>query len=110
MHIAEQNLEYLFRNLEYCYDRYLRKSDINPDHHFYLDKIYEELGELVTLELSRRGFKPGPAPDKLEDRINEEAADLFCQVIVLIIKHKYDIWPKLNEKWLKELSVGEGGY
>lgn len=88
-----------------CYGKYLQKYQIQPDDGFYLEKVYEELGELTRSILVAKGMKPGEVPPDIQHRIDEETADVLCQIIVYVCHSRADVWPTIEQKWLAELET-----
>lgn len=79
---------------------YADRHGIERDDDWYLIKLQEEFGELaqVHLRLSRRGR--GEADETARA---DEAADLFCQLLVYCRRFGIDLDAAVARKWLVHL-------
>lgn len=84
----------------------------SPD--WYLLKLQEELGELAAAHL-RLGGRARPRPDGTagaREELEDEAADLFGQLVLFLRASGIDIESAVERKWLRylpnETTAGPG--
>jgi NTP pyrophosphatase (non-canonical NTP hydrolase) len=90
-----------FDQLDRYYDHYLAKNGIKPDREFYILKMLEELGEFASILIAAKGNHPKIDKSTTTQRLEEEAADLLCQTIILLRRLNLSVWPTINNKWLE---------
>lgn len=87
---------------------YAERCDIRRDDDWFLLKLQEELGELtqVHLRLTGRGRPKGAKPDELRRQLEDEAADLLGQLLILAHHHRIDLEAAAGRKWFAYLKQG----
>jgi len=87
-------------------DLYAERCDIARDDDWYLLKLQEELGELVQvhLRLTGRGRLKGQSAEALQGARADEAADLFCQLLLYCRRFDIDLDAAIARKWLSYLE------
>lgn len=82
-------------------DIYAARYDIQRTDDWYLLKLQEELGELVQAHLKATRRARGPSdPGSCAD----EAADLFCSLLLYCRRFGLDLDAAVERKWLKYLK------
>lgn len=88
---------------------YAERCDIRRDDDWFVLKIQEEAGELVSehLRCSGRGRVRERSAEAMRSALEDEAADLFAQVLLFCRHNRIDVEAALTRKWFKYLdSVG----
>jgi NTP pyrophosphatase (non-canonical NTP hydrolase) len=88
---------------------YAERCDIRRDDDWFALKIQEEAGELVSeyLRGSGRGRVSGRSAEAMRTALEDEAADLFAQLLLFCRHNGIDVEAALTRKWFKYLdSVG----
>ncbi len=88
-------------------DVYAGRFAIERDEAWHLAKLSEELGELTQAYLRKSGrgrqAEDGTAPPAAE-RLADETADLFAQVVLFARWQNIDLEAALQRKWFKYLE------
>ena len=86
-------------------DVYASRFEINRDRDWYILKIQEEVGELVSsyLKLTQRGRSENGDKANLEKNMREELADVIAMAILFARNEKIDVEQAIREKWFKYL-------
>ncbi|MDE1157990.1 MAG: hypothetical protein PW791_06880 [Neorhizobium sp.] len=87
-------------------DLYARVHEISRSPDWYLLKLTEELGELTAEHLlldGRAKNASGDANDrhKMREALENEAADLFGQLVLYLRANEIDIEAAIEKKWLR---------
>lgn len=85
---------------------YARRTSITRTPDWYLLKLTEELGELTAehLRLTGRARPHADAPADSREALENEAADLFGQLVLYLRANDIDIEAALQRKWLRHLQ------
>ncbi len=85
---------------------YARVHDIERSADWYLLKLTEELGELTAEHLLMTGRAKRSADDSGDAReaLENEAADLFGQLVLYLRANEIDIEAAIERKWLRHLD------
>ena len=89
--LKNMSVAQLFEELNEAYSGYLSKFGLVADDDFYLHKLSEELGELSRAFLAHKAQHPKIEPPIDNAMLEEEAADLFCQIIIFITRNELDV-------------------
>lgn len=87
-------------------DIYAERFGIDRSPSWYLAKLTEELGELVSADLKCEGNgRTGGCPEAaLTSAREEEAADLFAHLLLFCRDRNIDLEQALARKWFKYLD------
>jgi len=94
----------LFDRLNLSYEHYLIKNSVKVDDAFFLNKVYEELGELSRAFLGTQEQHPKLSLTASKKMIEEEAADVLCQIIIFIKRNNISVERVIESKWLNDIS------
>jgi len=101
-----QTLAELTEKVEQVSSIYAQRCDIRRDDDWFMLKLQEELGELTAEHL--RGTGRGRVGDRGEGEIRQalenEAADLFAQLLLFCRHNKIDVEAALARKWFVYLD------
>jgi NTP pyrophosphatase (non-canonical NTP hydrolase) len=92
--------------IEQIGELYARVHDIERNDDWYLLKLTEELGELTAEHLLLAGkakSNSNSSAGSLE-ALENEAADLFGQLVLYLRANKIDIEAAIERKWLRHLD------
>lgn len=99
------NLSEISEGLQKVSDIYSDRFAIKRDTDWYILKIQEELGELVSshLKLTERGRVGGDSVSDLNQNLEEEIADVIAMTL-LFARHKgIDVENAIRQKWFRHL-------
>lgn len=99
----------LAESIEHVSVIYAERCDIRRDDDWFALKIQEEAGELVSeyLRSSGRGRVGERSAEAMRTALEDEAADLFAQLLLFCRHNGIDVEAALTRKWFKYLdSVG----
>lgn len=99
------NLNEVTSKLVQVSDIYAKRFQIERDDDWYVLKIQEELGELVSsyLKLTKRARVGEDSNEILQTNLKEEIADVLAMTL-LFAKHKnIDVEQAVKDKWFKYL-------
>lgn len=99
-------LDELTDKVERVSQMYAERCDIRRDDDWFALKLQEEAGELVAeyLRVSGRGRKSRQSPSQMRTALENEAADLFAQLLLFCRHHRIDVEAALARKWFKYLD------
>ena len=101
-----QTLSELTEKVERVSSIYAQRCDIRRDDDWFMLKLQEELGELAAEHL--RGTGRGRVGDRGEGEIRHalenEAADLFAQLLLFCRHNNIDVEAALARKWFVHLD------
>ena len=85
---------------------YAARCDIRRDADWYALKLQEEAGELVAeyLRGSGRGRIAERTDAEIREALENEAADLFAQVLLFCRHNRIDVEAALERKWFSHLK------
>jgi len=85
---------------------YATRCDIRRDADWYALKLQEEAGELVAeyLRGSGRGRIAERTDAEIREALENEAADLFAQVLLFCRHNRIDVEAALERKWFSHLK------
>ena len=85
---------------------YARVHDIDRTPDWYLLKLTEELGELTAEHLLLNGLARPLADGSggTREALEDEAADLFGQLVLYLRANDIDIEAAIERKWLRHLT------
>lgn len=101
------NIKEITEWLQKVSDGYADRFNIKRDTDWFVLKIQEELGELVSthLKLTDRGRREDEEPGKLLQNLEDEIADVIAMTL-LFARHKgIDVEEAIRNKWFQYLSV-----
>ena len=86
-------------------DLYAARNDIARDDDWYVLKVQEELGELVSeyLRTTARGRLKGDDPATIRQKLEDETADLLASLLLFARHNRVDLDAALERKWLRHL-------
>jgi NTP pyrophosphatase (non-canonical NTP hydrolase) len=89
---------------------YAESCDIRRDDDWFALKLQEEAGELVAeyLRGTGRGRVGDRSPEAIRQSLEDEAADLFAQLLLFARHNKIDLEAALRRKWFAWLEPGSG--
>jgi NTP pyrophosphatase (non-canonical NTP hydrolase) len=92
----------LAERLERVSAAYAARSSVRRDDDWYVLKLQEELGELTQawLRLTDRGRRAGSEGAALRSQVEDEAADLLCQLLLFARRFDIDLIASVRRKWL----------
>lgn len=95
------NLNKITLEIESISKKYADIKGINRDKDWFLLKLQEELGELVQCYLRSTGRKKIGERSEIEIRndLEDETADLFCQVLLFAFHNNIDVIKAVEGKW-----------
>ncbi len=88
-------------------DTYAARFEINRDPDWFVLKIQEEVGELVSayLKLSKRGrIKNSETVETLQKNLRDEIADVLAMTILFAENQGVDVELAIQEKWFQYLK------
>lgn len=87
-------------------DGYAKNCGINRDTDWYVLKLQEEVGELVSehLRLSGRGRLHGKSRDEMREALEDETADVLAHILLFAKANEIDLEQALERKWLRYLE------
>lgn len=87
-------------------DTYAARCDIERDRDWSALKLSEETGELIAahLKLTGRGRRAGVSEADLRTALEDEAADVFAQLIIFCRENGIDLMQALDRKWFRYLK------
>ena len=99
-------LDDLARRVEQVSDLYAERCKIRRDDDWYALKLAEEAGELTAeyLRSSGRGRVADASPEALRAALEDEAADLFAQLLLFCRHNSIDMEAALARKWFRYLD------
>ncbi|MEO0498703.1 MAG: phosphoribosyl-ATP pyrophosphohydrolase [Pseudomonadota bacterium] len=85
---------------------YARNCNIRRDDDWYVLKLQEEVGELVSVHLrvTGRGRSKGDDEAAMKQQFQDELADCLAQVFLIAKKFDIDLEAALASKWFKYLD------
>ncbi|HEY4199741.1 MAG TPA: pyrophosphatase [Devosiaceae bacterium] len=85
---------------------YARRCNIERNDDWFVLKLQEEAGELVSdyLRLTGRGRDKGLSADEVRANMADEAADLFAHVLLFCRHNGIDIESAVDRKWFRYLD------
>jgi NTP pyrophosphatase (non-canonical NTP hydrolase) len=88
---------------------YAEKFDIRRDDDWYLLKLQEESGELVSafLRLTGRGRLKGEDAATIRSQFDVELADCFAQILLIAEHYGVDLEAAMERKWFVYLESPE---
>ncbi len=88
---------------------YAERCDIRRDDDWFVLKLQEELGELVQvhLKMTGRGRTEGATSGALRLQLEDEAADLLGQLLLLAHHSGIDLEAAADRKWFAYLKPSE---
>lgn len=99
------SLEVLTEKVEQVSRLYAERCDIRRDDDWYALKIQEEAGELVAEYLRSTGRgRLGAQGVDVRRALEDEAADLFAQVLLFCRHNGIDLGAALDRKWFSHLE------
>lgn len=100
------DLAELIDNAERVSSLYARRCEIRRDDDWFALKLQEEAGELTAeyLRLSGRARRRSDDPAGAE-RLADEAADLFAQLLLFCRHNAIDLEAALDRKWFSHLAA-----
>jgi len=86
---------------------YAARNDIRRDDDWFVLKLQEEAGELVAeyLRGTGRGRVGARKPEAIRQALEDEAADLFAQLLLFARHNDIDLEQALQRKWFAWLEV-----
>lgn len=86
-------------------DTYAARNDIARDDDWYLLKVQEELGELVSeyLRSTSRGRLKGDDAATIRQKLEDEAADVLAMLLLFAGNADIDLDAALERKWFVHL-------
>jgi NTP pyrophosphatase (non-canonical NTP hydrolase) len=92
----------LAERLERVSAGYAARMSVRRDDDWYVLKLQEELGELTQawLRLTDRGRRAGSEGATLRSQMEDEAADLLCQLLLFARRFEIDLIASVRRKWL----------
>lgn len=99
-------LKSLQKKLDKVCNNYSNKFNIAITDDWFLMKIQEELGELVSchLQLTGRGRIKGKSKKDLNKNFSEEIVDVLAMTLLLAAHKNIDLDKALKNKWFKYLK------
>lgn len=103
------DLKELTEKIEDVSKLYSDKYAIHRDDDWYIFKMQEELGELIQkyLMMTDRGRQKGLTKESIREGFEDEVADTFCILLMLVKHFGVDLEKAVSRKWLQYLSGGE---
>ena len=88
---------------------YAARCDIRRDDDWFALKLQEELGELVAeyLRVSDRGRMGERSKEAMRIALEDEAADVFAQLLLFCHHNGIDLEAALDRKWFRYLADAE---
>jgi len=88
-------------------DSYARECGIERDDDWYLLKLQEELGELGAEHLRNtgRGRRDGEHAGNAREKLENETADVFAQLLLFAEHNAIDLEASLARKWFRYLDA-----
>lgn len=98
--------EELSNRIGRCGELYARVHNITRSSDWYLLKLTEELGELTAehLLLNGRALPNSDGSGGTREALENEAADLFGQLVLYLRDNNIDIEAAIERKWLRHLD------
>jgi NTP pyrophosphatase (non-canonical NTP hydrolase) len=92
----------LTERLERISAAHAARSSVRRDDDWYVLKLQEELGELTQawLRVTDRGRRAGSEGAALRSQVEDEAADLLCQLLLFARRFEIDLIASVRRKWL----------
>ena len=86
---------------------YAARCDIRRDHDWFALKLQEELGELIAeyLRVSERGRAGEWTKEAMRTALEDEAADVFAQLLLFCHHNGVDLEAALDRKWFRHLAT-----
>lgn len=100
-------LNQLISQLEQVSQLYAKRFEIERNDAWFLLKLSEELGELTQsyLKMSGQARNQDASAAELQQRFEDEVADVLGQILLLSNHHQIDLSAALQRKWLKYLPA-----
>jgi NTP pyrophosphatase (non-canonical NTP hydrolase) len=88
---------------------YAARCQIRRDDDWFALKLQEELGELVAeyLRASSRGRLGDLSKDTVRTALEDEAGDVFAQLLLFCHHNRIDLEAALERKWFRYLPEAE---
>ncbi|MEO0637464.1 MAG: pyrophosphatase [Pseudomonadota bacterium] len=85
---------------------YARNCSIRRDDDWYILKLQEEVGELVSVYLRQtgRGRVKGADSVAMQQQFNDELADCMAQILLIAERFDVDLSEAMASKWFKYLD------
>jgi len=86
---------------------YASRCDIRRDDDWYLLKMQEETGEMVSafLRLTGRGRLKGEDDAAIRRQFEDEMADCLAQILLIAERYGIDLEAAIDRKWFRYLNA-----
>lgn len=98
------SLSELQEKLAQISDIYAAQHDIERNQDWYLLKVQEELGELVSAYLRTTGRARKKNPEEDRQNLCDEFADTICMLLLFARDAGIDVDTAISDKWLSYLE------
>ena len=101
----------LSEKIERVSEVYAERCDIRRDDDWFALKLQEEAGELIAeyLRASGRGRMGDRIATEVHTALEDEAADLFAQLLLFCRHNGIDVEAALERKWFSHLKKIKAG-